>query len=124
MRSTAATLALFLGLLWLACSVPAQSQTQHQMNREAEEGYRRADLELNRVYRALLPRLPAAVREKLVDAQLAWIKFRDAEAEAHAWEFEGGSMYPFLYFASLEHTTKERTQDLRAWLESLSPGGP
>ena len=28
MRSTAATLALFLGLLWLACSVPAQAQTQ------------------------------------------------------------------------------------------------
>ncbi len=123
MRSTATALTLLLGLLFLGSPTLARAQTQHEMNQEAEDGFRQADAELNRVYRALLPRLPTAIQGKLIDAQLAWIKFRDAEAEAHAWEFEGGSMYPFLYYASLEHTTKERTRDLRIWLESLSPPG-
>jgi uncharacterized protein YecT (DUF1311 family) len=123
MRSTASALTLLLGLLFLGSPTLVRAQSQHEMNQEAEDGYRQADAELNRVYRALLPRLPAAVQDKLIDAQLAWIKFRDAEAEAHAWEFEGGSMYPFLYYASLEHTTKERTRDLRIWLESLSAPG-
>ena len=89
------------------------------MNRQAQEAWRKADSELNRVYQALLPRLSAPVREKLVEAQLAWIKFRDAEARARAWECEGGSLYPLLYYSSLERTTRERTRELEEWPESL-----
>jgi len=31
-------------------------------------------------------------------------------------------MYPLLYYCSLEVTTKQRSEDLRIWLESLSAG--
>lgn len=119
---TLGLLALVLSSLLLACPTPVLAQSQQEMNREAEDGFRRADVELNRVYQELLPRLPGPVREKLIDAQLAWIRFRDAEAEARAWEFEGGTMYPFLYYSSLEDTTRQRSEDLRIWLESLSAG--
>jgi uncharacterized protein YecT (DUF1311 family) len=119
---TLALLALVLSSLLLASPTPVLAQSQQEMNREAEDGFRRADVELNRVYQELLPRLPGPVREKLIDAQLAWIRFRDAEAEARAWEFEGGTMYPFLYYSSLEDTTRQRSEDLRIWLESLSAG--
>lgn len=119
---TLAILALLLSGLFLVCPRSALAQSQQEMNREAEAGFRQADAELNRVYQELLPRLPGPVQEKLIDAQLAWIRFRDAEAEARAWEFEGGTMYPFLYYSSLEDTTRQRSEDLRIWLESLSAG--
>ena len=45
------------------------------------EAYSRWDKELNRVYGALMNKFNAADKLKLREAQQAWVKFRDAEAD-------------------------------------------
>lgn len=117
MRTT--VLSLALGLLLLGAPTAAPAQTQQEMNQQADADFRQADKELNAVYNKLIKKVPPEVKERLIDAQLAWIKFRDAEAKARAAEVEGGSMYPLLYSGSLASTTRQRTKELQEWLDSL-----
>lgn len=105
-------------VLAFGLTLPMAAQSQSEMNRQAEQDFKAADAELNRVWAELKPRLPVHLRDKLVDSQLKWIQFRDAEAEARAAEVEGGSLRPLVYFGSLTETTRLRTQQLRSWLES------
>ncbi len=56
-------------------------------------------------------------QQKLIAAQLAWIKFRDASCEFETSAYEGGSIAPAIYSACLEETTKQRTQQLREYLQ-------
>lgn len=118
MKTVLATLAL--GVLLLGAPTVAGAQSQQEMNQQADADYRKADAELNAVYQKLIQKVPPEVKESLIDAQLAWIKFRDAEAKARAAEVEGGSLYPLLYAGSLAETTRVRTRQLQEWLDSLS----
>lgn len=113
-------LSLALGLLLLGAPTGAAfAQTQQEMNQQADAEFQKADKALNAVYQKLIKKVTPEVKERLIDAQLAWIKFRDAEAKARAAEVEGGSMYPLLYSGSLAETTRVRTQQLQEWLDSL-----
>lgn len=114
---------MLLLLVLLASVAPIAAQDQATMNRQAEDDYKKADAALNRTYKKVIAQVDAATKNKLVNAQLLWIKFRDAEAKAYAAQVEGGSMYPLLYFGSLTGTTKARTKQLEEWLIS-GPGGP
>lgn len=92
-------------------------QTQSEINYCAEQSRRRADQELNRVYRLVVPKLAAARRNQLVNAQTAWIKFRDAECDFSSSLAEGGTMQPGLEAGCLEQVTRERTSDLNSYLQ-------
>lgn len=98
-------------------SFPALAQSQQEMNQQADHEYQQADKELNRVWKELLPKLQPETRAKLETAQLQWITFRDAEAQARASIFEGGSMAPMIYLYSLKRTTEDRTEELKLWWE-------
>lgn len=117
MRTT--VLSLALGLLLLGAPSASSAQSQQEMNQQADADFRRADEELNAVYNKLIKKVTPEVQDRLIDAQLAWIKFRDAEAKARAAEVEGGSLYPLLYSGSLAATTRQRTKELQEWLDSL-----
>ncbi len=104
----------------LLFSSPALAQNQQEMNQKADQAYKRADAELNRLWKKLQPSLTPEVKEKLITSQEQWIKFRDAEAEAKAAIFEGGSMAPMIYSNSLRATTEQRIRELRAWIEATS----
>ncbi|HLP88001.1 MAG TPA: lysozyme inhibitor LprI family protein [Nostocaceae cyanobacterium] len=97
------------------CSNP---QTQADINQCAGLSYQNADKKLNQVYRQLLPKLPKARQNKLISAQQAWIKFRDASCEFERSAFEGGSIAPSIYAGCLEKLTKQRTQQLQEYLKS------
>ncbi|MBD2034805.1 DUF1311 domain-containing protein [Leptolyngbya sp. FACHB-321] len=95
------------------CNNPS---TQTVMNLCTDLRYEAADRALNRAYQALMPNLSAMRRQKLTDAQLRWIKFRDMECTFVGSLVEGGSMQPMIVSGCKGHVTQQRTTDLKAYL--------
>ena len=116
----------YLAPLAFLAAVPAAAQTQAQMNAEAAADYRRADAALNRQYRATV----AAVRAdedaignrrgqaRLLAAQRAWLRYRDAECSAPGGEFVGGSAEAMARNQCLAALTRERTARLQVAQEN------
>ncbi len=93
-------------------------QTQPEMNAQARADLKQADAELNKTYQSVLAKLPTAEKQKLKEAQRAWIASRDAEAERAAKEAEGGSMAPTLRYTTMTDLTQKRITELKAMRES------
>lgn len=106
-------------LLILMLTATVLAQSQHEMNAQAAADFAKADKELNAVYKQLTAQLQPLTREKLITAQLLWIKLRDADAEARASEWEGGSMYPMIYESTRARSTRQRVTELRQWLDEF-----
>ena len=92
----------------------------------AKERLANADKELNRVYRQLLKELPKDEsdnfpRKALVDAQKAWVRYRDASC-ALVGEVTGGvRMWKSTYSVLCEaEETERRTAELKKLLEGGS----
>jgi len=98
----------------LNCNNP---QTQAAINECTKLSYQNADKKLNQAYQKLLSTLEKPRKQKLIAAQLAWIKFRDTNCEFERSRYEGGSIAPTIYFGCLENTTKLRTQQLQEYLK-------
>ncbi|BAZ01186.1 hypothetical protein NIES37_51850 [Tolypothrix tenuis PCC 7101] len=94
------------------------AQTQVEINQCAQISYQNADKKLNQVYQKLVPTLSSSSKKKLITAQQAWIKFRDASCEFERSQYEGGTIAPSIYFGCLEKTTQQRTQQLQEYLNS------
>jgi uncharacterized protein YecT (DUF1311 family) len=98
------------------------------MNMCAANDFAAADKALNTVYRdvvACSAGNPVFVG-KLKDAQRQWIRFRDAELEARFPVAPGedervvyGSMHPLLFYGEKTRLTKERTLQLRTYIEDV-----
>jgi uncharacterized protein YecT (DUF1311 family) len=95
-----------------------EAHTQLDMNVCADAQYRKADAELNRVYQQVV-RASGGADAKLKAAQLAWLKFRDAECDYESSQYEGGSMKPMIYSFCLRDVTAARTKQLRDALKEL-----
>ena len=98
---------------------PATVKTQLESNQWAAGEFRKADAELNRVWKELIPKLGRAEKNSLVAAQLKWIEFRDAQAKAESMAYQGGSIAPFIHSVSLTQTTRLRTYQLKQRLDEL-----
>lgn len=96
---------LFL-IIWPSIAAADCDGTQAEMNRCADQQYRKQDQRLNAVYKKL-DKTPELVR-----AQRAWIAFRDAECEWAVAEYEGGSIVPMAYSYCLAGMTEERVKTL------------
>jgi len=93
------------------------AQTQAEMNATAREDFARADADLNKTYQAVLKKLPdAGSKQKLKQAQRAWIASRDAEATRAADEVRGGSMAPTLRYETMTELTRQRIKQLETGL--------
>ncbi|OYD98006.1 hypothetical protein CDG76_04080 [Nostoc sp. 'Peltigera membranacea cyanobiont' 210A] len=99
----------------LNCNNP---QTQAAINECTKLSYQNADRKLNQVYQQLISTLERPRKQKLIAAQLAWIKFRDSNCEFERSRYEGGSIASTIYFGCLEDTTKLRTQQLQEYLKT------
>lgn len=103
------------------------AMAQQEMNWCAEQDWLAADAELNAVWpmaRAAMKEidagLPADMRgadKALLEAQRAWLAFRDAECAAAGWPMRGGTAEPLLIYGCLYTLTQQRTADLRALAE-------
>ncbi|MCF3495285.1 MAG: lysozyme inhibitor LprI family protein [Stenotrophomonas sp.] len=122
-------LALLLGTAAPAWAASADADgcnpegTQMELNACADRDFRKADAELNAVYRQVLAKLagqPVALA-RLKDAQRLWVQLRDADLEARypVGKDENprvlyGSMYPMLYLHAKSSLTDTRTAYLRS----------
>jgi uncharacterized protein YecT (DUF1311 family) len=103
-----------VGLGFIGSTLPSHAQSQGEMTGQAYADFAKADAELNAVYKkALHSMADDTARQKLVDAQKAWTKFRDAQAEVDADEARGGSMQPMLRAISEMDTTNARITQLK-----------
>src|SRR6478735_9958125 len=113
-------------LIWLLIPVAQiHAQTQASMNAEARADFQRADADLNKTYQSVLEKLPTVEsKQKLREAQRAWVVSRDAEAAHAAKEADGGSMAPTLRYATMTHMTQERIKELKALLDHGTESEP
>ena len=79
-----------------------------------------SDRKLNQVYAQLSPKLAGQDRQRLVAAQQAWIKFRDATCAYESGQFTGGTLAPVVEISCLARVTRQRTQDLENYLQDVS----
>jgi uncharacterized protein YecT (DUF1311 family) len=114
-------------LLCLLCAA-AEAQTQTRLNERACAGNRRADAEMNRVYRQILSEYQdkGEFVEKLKEAQRTWVAYRDAHMEAlYPGEDKRslyGSAHEMCACPEMEKLARERTALLRRWLTGLPEG--
>ena len=78
-----------------------------------------ANGELDKVYKQLMAKLEAEQQKSLKEAQRAWIKWRDAEADiiARVGGAVGGSAMRIDYANAQTKLIKERTETLRGYLK-------
>jgi uncharacterized protein YecT (DUF1311 family) len=87
------------------------------MNAQARAEFAQADAELNKIYEALLAKLPdAGSKQKLKESQRAWLSFRDAEAAFATDRTRGGSMSPTIRYETMTELTQQRIKQLKARL--------
>lgn len=119
-----ASMASFATAAELNCSNPV---TQREMNQCAEVYFQAADGDLNEDYKmarsamidvdAQLPENLAGAEKALLNAQRAWIKFRDFSCAAEGYLFRGGSMEPLMVTTCKERLTRQRSEELRTLFE-------
>ncbi len=79
------------------------------MNQCAKAEYEQADTRLNNAYQDVKASVSTAKASELMDAEDAWITFRDAYCNFVQAQYEGGSIQPMVYFGCLTQLTKNRT---------------
>lgn len=95
------------------------AQSQLEMNQQAFKEYQKADAEMTRVFNKVQKILTSATEKKLLlDAQRAWIKYKEAHCKSVAEAYNGGSMRPMIYAGCLQELTEERTKTLNEYLET------
>jgi len=120
------TTAFFI-LLAFSASIGASGQTQFEMNQEACGKYKKADAELNRIYRQILRDYAEDKNfvQKIKIAQRAWIAFRDAHVNSiypDPSRQAYGSVSPMCHCMELEQLTKYRINMLSEWVDGTSEG--
>lgn len=107
--------------LALLLANPAAAQTQAQMNADAGAAWKRADATMTAQWKRTYARMKGRERTgdgfayaaALLNAQRAWLKFRDAHCLIAAAEFQGGSLQPMARAQCLAAITDERTRQLK-----------
>ena len=88
------------------------AMSQFEINQCIGNLYKRSDKEMNEVYNRILAGLKGDDRANLVEAQRAWLKYRDANCFANRELFRGGSIAPAVHAGCLQGATDARTQEL------------
>ncbi len=96
------------------------AQTTVEMRVCAGRSYEVADKKLNQVYRQLKPKLGTSQQKKLVNAQVAWIQFRDKSCKFESSFAEGGTLEPVLELGCLADVTEQRVKDLQGSLDLVN----
>ncbi len=118
-----ATLILFVLLTGMPWTSQAQNcanaETQMAMNACAASDFHAADARLNATYNEVMTRVRGLddARKLLVTSELAWVRFRDAECAFATNQVSGGSIRPMIQSSCETDLTKQRTRQLRAYLD-------
>ena len=108
-------------------SIGAAAQSQTEMNQEACGKYKKADVELNKIYQQILRDYASYKNfiQRMRSAQRAWMAFRDAHVNSiypdpspQAY----GSVNPMCRCAILERLTNDRIAMLSEWTDGAPEG--
>jgi uncharacterized protein YecT (DUF1311 family) len=77
--------------------------------------YEAVDKRLNQVYRQLTSKLARTEKQRLVEAQLAWIKYRDKNCDFETYSSRNGTGYGVFLNECLQRITKQRINDLQQY---------
>jgi uncharacterized protein YecT (DUF1311 family) len=109
-------------------SLRFKAQKQGDMQDGTCGEFKKADAELNRIYRSILSQYKGDTLflEKLKKAQRAWLTYRDAHIESvypvEDKAAEYGSVYGECYCALKKDLTEQRTKMLKQWLAGTREG--
>lgn len=96
-------------------------ETQTEMNICAGRDTEVADRRLNQVYKQLQAKVSDSQSKKeLVDAETAWIKFRDRDCQFAAGLNRGGSIASMVQSQCVADLTRQRTKQLENYLKNLN----
>ena len=108
----------------------ADPQTQLALTMCAGQEFEKADAELNAQYkltRDVMRREDAEADETakgaenaLVQAQRAWIAYRDAHCISDGFEARGGTMEPMVVAKCQAEATRKRTEELKTLVNNMS----
>ena len=84
----------------------------------ARERYEASDRQLNQVYKQVRSKIGASEQELLIDAQVAWSKYRDQGCEMETYGSRGASGHRGFKNACLERVTHVRSMELEAYLRN------
>jgi uncharacterized protein YecT (DUF1311 family) len=96
----------------------SDNSSQTELNQCAAEQFEAADKQLNADFRQIQKRLgkDADTKALLVEAQRAWISFRDAECTFQTSGAAQGSIFPLLYANCKTALTTDRVRQLKSYL--------
>lgn len=103
---------IVLVAICVALAPDSVAQTQIELNTLAGEVLRKADDQLNAVYKKLQGRLSAESKQRLLLAQQSWLKFRDYECEFESVGSVGGSIHSMIIAECLARITSQRSREL------------
>lgn len=109
---------------WAEPGCPGTNQVE--MNECAAASFKKADAELNKLYKMQIDRLEDEdAKQRLRDAQRAWIAFRDTACLYEAGPpDESGSIWALEHFSCLNYHTRKRIEDMKEYLACDSPPCP
>lgn len=93
------------------------ANTQLEINECAAAEAKKADADLNLAYSKLTKKVSEAGKAKLVEAQRAWIKWRDAQCAFDTLGTIDGSIHPLEVAVCEQELTKLQTQRLNRHLD-------
>jgi uncharacterized protein YecT (DUF1311 family) len=100
---------IFSGTLFAQCE---NAGTEADMTRCIADAYKKADAELNRIYKLAFTGLDVKDAENLRKAQRAWVIYRDAQCDAEYAKWDGGTGGPAAHLDCLYRLTQLRTTEL------------
>jgi uncharacterized protein YecT (DUF1311 family) len=111
-------------LMILAFGAPASSERQRncknpgstvEHNACANLASEEIDKQLNQVYKSIIANSKGTEKQKLIKAQLSWIKFRDNNCDFEVDMNRGGTGYSIFLNECIQRMTKARTTELKNW---------
>lgn len=93
--------------------------TQAEMNTVASNNFETAKNQMTAVLNELLSNLEGEEKAALSESQRAWESYCLEQAEAAAIGYQGGSIYPVIFFSEMESLTIERAARLQVELDHL-----
>ncbi|MBD1937118.1 lysozyme inhibitor LprI family protein [Microcoleus sp. FACHB-68] len=88
------------------------------------QSYQAADKQLNEVYQKVLAVVSGEQKDRLIEVENTWIKFRDSSCGFEIPASPDGREYPIFRNGCFEKLTKERTEDLQKYLTQLNDFDP
>ena len=119
MRETATIVLLTVRYSGSVAASPCADQTQRGLDACAGAARDKADAALNGAYKQIVGRLAdnPGKTKRLIEAEKAWIAFRDAECAFANSDTEGGSIHSMEVTLCEEKLTNIRAQQLRRYLK-------